>query len=131
MIQSRLKSVPFFASMKKKELEALSRQTDEIDVQAGKVLAQEGDFGHEFFVIESGTADVVRGGEKIAELGPGDFFGEMALLGEERRTATVTASSPMELVVMTRADFRALDASMPDVHATVARAIEARHAPTA
>ena len=131
MIQARLKSVPFFASMKKKELEALSRQTDELDVPAGKVLAQEGDFGHEFFVIESGTADVIRGGEKIAELGPGDFFGEMALLGEERRTSTVTASSPMELVVMTRADFRALDASMADVHATVARAIEARHAPTA
>ena len=131
MIKARLKSVPFFASMKKKELEALSRQTDELDVPAGKVLAREGDFGHEFFVIESGTADVIRGGEKIAELGPGDFFGEMALLGEERRNATVTASSPMELVVMTRADFRALDASMPDVHATVARAIEARHAPTA
>ena len=131
MIQARLKSVPFFASMKKKELEALSRQTDEIDVPAGKVLAQEGDFGHEFCVIESGTADVIRGGEKIAELGPGDFFGDMALLGEERRTATVTASSPMALVVMTRADFRALDASMADVHATVARAIEARHAPTA
>ena len=82
-------------------------------------------------MIESGTADVVRGDEKIAELGPGDFFGEMALLGEERRTATVTASSPMALIVMTRADFRALDASMPDVHATVAAAIEARHAPSA
>ena len=131
MIKARLKSIPFFAGMKKKELEALSRQTDEIDVPAGKALTREGDFGQEFFVIESGTADVVRGGEKIAELGPGDFFGEMALLGEERRTATVTASSPMQLIVMTRADFRALDASMPDVHATVARAIEARHVPSA
>ena len=131
MIQSRLKSVPFFASMKKKELEALSRQTDELDVAAGKELTRQGDFGQEFFVIESGTAEVKRNGEHIADLGPGDFFGEMALLGEERRTATVTASSPMQVIVMTRADFRALDKSMPEVHATVARAIEERNAQTA
>jgi len=131
MYRERLKSVPFFASMKKKELEALSRQTDELDIPAGKVLAREGDFGQEFFVIETGTAEVTRGGEHVADLGPGDFFGEMALISEERRTATVTATSPMEVVVMTRAEFRALDRSMPEVHATVARAIEERQAPTA
>jgi CRP-like cAMP-binding protein len=128
MDRSRLKDVPFFSSMGKKELALLGRQTDEMDVAAGKVLARQGEFGQEFFVIESGTADVSRDGEVIAHLGPGDFFGEMALLREDRRTATVTATSPMELVVMTRASFRALDSSSPKVHATVAQAIEERHA---
>ena len=128
MYRERLKSVPFFASLKKKELEALSRQTDELDLPAGKELTRQGDFGQEFFVIESGTAEVTRNGEHVADLGPGDFFGEMALLGEERRTATVIASTPMEVIVMTRADFRALDRSMPEVHQTVSRAIEERNA---
>jgi CRP/FNR family cyclic AMP-dependent transcriptional regulator len=93
------------------------------------VLAREGDFGDEFFVIDSGTAEVTRGGERLAELGAGDFFGEMALIEENRRNATVTATSPMSLVVMTRASFRALDRSMPQVHATVAKAIAERRAP--
>ncbi len=131
MYQARLKGVPFFSSMSKKELAAVSQQADEIDVPAGKVLTREGDFGQEFFVIESGTADVIRDGERIAGLGPGDFFGEMALLNEDRRTATVTATSPMELVVMTRASFRTLDRTMPDVHRNVLKAIEERHSATA
>ena len=127
MDNAHLKRVPFFSSISKRDLAAVAQQTDEIDVPAGKVLAREGDLGQEFFVIESGTADVTRDAELIAELGPGDFFGEMALLEEDRRTATVTARSPMSLVVMTRSSFRALDHSMPKVHATVAEAIAARH----
>jgi cAMP-dependent protein kinase regulator len=115
--------VPFFSEMPKNELKLLAQQTDEIDVEAGKVLSREGDFGHEFFVIESGTAAVTRDGAAIRELQEGDFFGELALLDEDRRTATVTATSPMELVVMTRANFRALDRAMPAVHASVVQAI--------
>jgi CRP-like cAMP-binding protein len=126
MFRPRLSKVPFFEHLKKKDLELIGRQTDEVDVPEGKVLAREGDFGQEFFVVESGTADVSRGGEVIARLGPGDFFGEMALLEEERRTATVTATSPMTLIVMTRADFRALDRSMPDIHQKVHDAIAER-----
>ena len=129
MQQDRLKGVPFFSSMSKKDLAAVAQQTDEVGVAAGKVLAREGDFGDEFFVIDSGTAEVTRGGEPLAELGAGDFFGEMALIEENRRNATVTAISPMSLVVMTRASFRALDRSMPHVHATVAKAIAERRAP--
>jgi CRP-like cAMP-binding protein len=129
MQQDRLKGVPFFSSMSKKDLAAVAQQTDEIGVAAGKVLAREGDFGDEFFVIDSGTAEVTRGGERLAELGAGDFFGEMALIEEDRRNATVTATSPMSLVVMTRASFRALDRSMPQVHAMVAKAIAERRAP--
>jgi CRP/FNR family cyclic AMP-dependent transcriptional regulator len=126
MYQARLKDVPFFSTLKKKELELVAGQTDEIDVPAGKVLAQQGTFGDQFFVIEEGTAEVMRDGQRIAELGPGDFFGEMALLEADRRTATVTATTPMTLIVMTRASFRAIDNSMPRVHEVVAKAIEQR-----
>jgi CRP/FNR family transcriptional regulator, cyclic AMP receptor protein len=128
VLHTRLKDVPFFSSMSKKELASVAQQTDEIDVPAGKVLAREGDFGHEFFIIDSGTADVSRGGERIAQLGPGDFFGEMALLDEDRRTATVTATSPMSLIVMTRSSFRTLNRTSPRVHTTIAQAIAERHA---
>jgi CRP-like cAMP-binding protein len=131
MDQGRLKSVPFFTGMSKGELAAIAQQTDEVDVPAGRILAREGDFGGEFFIIDAGTAEVTRGGEAIAELGPGDFFGEMALLEEDRRTATVTARTPMSLIVMTRSNFRLLDRVQPAVHATVAKAIAERHAPTA
>jgi CRP-like cAMP-binding protein len=126
--QGRLRAVPFFSSLSKQDLAVIAQQTDEIEVPAGRVLASEGDFGAEFFVIDSGTAEVTRGGERLAELGAGEFFGEMALLDEERRNATVTAKSAMTLVVMTRANFRALNRSSPQVHETVAREIAERRA---
>jgi CRP-like cAMP-binding protein len=128
MDQGRLRDVPIFEGLGKKELALIAQHADEIDLPAGKVLAREGDLGHEFFVIETGTADVTRSGERVNELGPGDFFGEMALLEEERRTATVTATSPMTLIVLTRASFRAIDKSMPTVHAAVSEAIAQRRA---
>jgi CRP/FNR family cyclic AMP-dependent transcriptional regulator len=129
--QARLKDVPFFSNLKKKELELIGRQADEIDVPAGKVLAKQGDLGDEFFVIESGTAEVARDGERINELGPGDFFGEMALLEADRRNATVTATTPMALIVMTRSSFRGIDKAMPHVHKAVQEAIEQRRVPAA
>jgi CRP-like cAMP-binding protein len=128
MQQARLRDVPFFSSMGKHDLAAVARQTDEVDVPEGKVLAREGEFGDEFFVIDSGTAEVTKAGERIAELGPGDFFGEMALLEEDRRVATVTATSPMSLIVMTRSSFRSLDHQMPRVHETISKAIADRRA---
>lgn len=130
MYEKRLKEVPFFAPLGKKELTFVGQQTDEIDVPAGKVLAAQGDLGHEFFVVESGTAEVTRDGEHVVDLGPGDFFGEMALLEDDRRTATVTATSPMVLIVMSRAGFRAVDRQMPAVHAQVTAAIAERRART-
>src|SRR3981081_3664905 len=79
----------------------VARISDEIDIDAGKRLVSEGRFGYEFFVIANGTAEVVRGNEHIADLGPGDFFGEMALLGDTTRNADVVASTPMTAMVMT------------------------------
>jgi CRP/FNR family transcriptional regulator, cyclic AMP receptor protein len=128
MYQARLKDVPFFQDLGKKELTVVAQLADEVDVRSGKALARQGEIGHEFFVIESGTAEVTRDGERLRELGPGDFFGELALLEEDRRTATVTATSDMTLIVITRPSFRAMDKSMPRIHARVQQAIEARRA---
>lgn len=130
MLRAELKDVPFFSSLSKRDLTTVAQQMEEIDIPEGKQLVREGDFGHEFFLIVDGTAEVVRGGARIAERGPGEFFGEMALLEEERRTATVTAKSPMRVLVMTRQNFRALDATAPEIHAIVAEAIEARRGAT-
>jgi CRP-like cAMP-binding protein len=76
----RLQGIAIFSGLSKRELERLSQWTDEISVPAGHELAREGQFAHEFFVIESGNADVLKDGTRIAELGPGDFFGEIGLL---------------------------------------------------
>jgi CRP/FNR family transcriptional regulator, cyclic AMP receptor protein len=130
MLRAELKDVPFFSSLSKRDLTTVAQQMEEIDIPEGKQLVREGEFGHEFFLIVDGTAEVVRGGARIAQRGPGEFFGEMALLDEERRTATVTAKSPMRVLVMTRQNFRALDGTAPGIHATVAEAIEARRAAT-
>jgi len=128
MFEAQLRDVPFFKGLSKRELATIAQQIDEVEVEAGAVIAREGDFGHEFFVIMDGTAEVLRGDSPIAELGPGEFFGEMALLDEERRTATVKAISPMKLLVMTRSSFRAVDRAMPQIHAVVADAISERRA---
>jgi CRP-like cAMP-binding protein len=121
-----LKDVPFFSSMSEQDLAAVAQQTDAISAAAGTVLAREGDLGDEFFLIESGTAEVTRDGEPVAKLGAGDFFGEIALIREERRTATVTATSPMVLIVMTGSSFRSLDSSRPEIRDTVSKALAER-----
>ena len=126
MLEAQLREVPFFGMLSKKELAAVARQTDEIDVREGEDLAREGDIGKEFFVIIDGTAEVVRGEDKIAELGRGDFFGEMALVSEDRRIATVRATKPMRVIVMSRQSFREIHRSMPQVHSAIVEAIEAR-----
>ena len=126
MNHARLKDVSFFSSISEQDLAAVAEQADEVSVTAGSVLAREGDVGDKFFVIESGTAEVTRGGEPVAKLGAGDFFGEIALIREERRTATVTATSPMVLIVMTGSSFRSLDSSIPEVRETVSKALTER-----
>jgi CRP/FNR family cyclic AMP-dependent transcriptional regulator len=128
MFEAQLRDVPFFGGLSKRELATIAQLTDELDVEAGKVLARQGESGQEFFVIIDGTAEVLRNDAPIAELGPGEFFGEMALLDEDRRTATVRAISPMKVLVMTRNSFRTINRSMPQVHAAVAEAIAERRA---
>jgi CRP/FNR family transcriptional regulator, cyclic AMP receptor protein len=126
MEASRLRGVRFFSGLSKKELERLAQGADEISVPAGQELATEGRFAHEFFVIEDGTAEVLRAGERIGELGPGDFFGEVALVETDRRTATVRATTPMELIVMFSREFKQMEHDLPAVADRIRAAIRAR-----
>jgi CRP/FNR family transcriptional regulator, cyclic AMP receptor protein len=122
----QLAAVRLFSSLSKRELEKLATWTDEVSVSAGYELAKEGQFAHEFFVIEDGTAEVLQSGERIAELGPGDFFGEIALLETGRRTASVVASTDMRLIVMFQREFKQMERDMPAVADRVRSAIRAR-----
>ena len=106
--RDRLRSVPLFAGLRGDELADLERLTDEIDVPAGTVLTRQGGSGQEFFVIIEGGARVERDGRHVATLGPGDFLGEMALLIEKPRNATVTVKAPSRLLVIGHQDFHAL-----------------------
>jgi CRP/FNR family transcriptional regulator, cyclic AMP receptor protein len=111
----RLRKIALFRDLSRRELERLASWTDEVDVKAGRHLMHEGAFPHEFMLIESGSAEVTHDGDHLADLGPGDFFGEMALMEEHRRTATVTATSDLTIVVMHERDFRAMEDEMPEV----------------
>ena len=114
MDEQRLASVPLFASLSKRERAELARHADEVDLREGQELVHEGAFAYEFFVIEEGTAEVLRGGEHVADLGPGDFFGEMGAVSVDgRRNATVVTRSPMTAIVMTARDFRDIASRMP------------------
>jgi CRP-like cAMP-binding protein len=122
----KLAQLSFFSSLSKRDLQLVAGWTDEISVPEGDDLVTEGKLGHEFFVIEEGTAEVRRDGEPIASLGPGDFFGEMALLDAPRRNASVVATSPMRLVVMFEREFRQMEREMPAVADRIRSAIGAR-----
>ena len=126
MEASRLRNVPLFASLSNRELERVAGWTDEVDVPAGKQLMTQDALGYEFFVIEDGHAEVTQDGERIRLLGPGDFFGEIALLETGRRTADVVAESPMQLVVMHRREFKQMQRELPDVAEKIERAIRER-----
>ncbi|HZQ76515.1 MAG TPA: cyclic nucleotide-binding domain-containing protein [Acidimicrobiia bacterium] len=108
-----LAQVPLFSACTKDELRKLARHTTDIPISEGHVLVREGDRGLEFFVIVNGRARVTRRGRKVGELGPGDFFGELALLIDAERNATVTALTPMEAIVLSRGDFDAALADAP------------------
>jgi CRP-like cAMP-binding protein len=108
-----LAQVPLFSACSKKDLTLVARRADDVHVDAGKVLISEGAAGHEFFVIMDGNAKVSRGGRKVAHLGPGDAFGELALLDQSPRNATVTAETPMELVVLGHREFAGILDEVP------------------
>jgi CRP-like cAMP-binding protein len=126
MDPARLKAIPLFADLSDAERAQVARWADEVEVDEGRHLVDEGKFAYEFFVIEEGTAAVKHGDEVIAELGPGDFFGEIALLEHVRRTASVVATSPMRAVVMFGRDFRSMETEIPAVADRITRAVEER-----
>lgn len=125
-----IKRVPLFSSASRKELEEIASLADEIDLPEGKELITEGDTGHEFFVLIDGTADVERGGKKVASIGPGDFFGEIALIARTPRNATIRTTSPVRALVITDRAFRQLLDHSPQIAVGVLTALAERLAPT-
>jgi CRP/FNR family transcriptional regulator, cyclic AMP receptor protein len=122
----RIRAVPLFSHCSKKELESIARIADEVPLEEGALMTKQGARGHEFGVIINGTANVIANGTQLATLGPGDFFGEIALVSDVPRTATITATSPVRLLVITARDFRQLMRQSPDVQNKVLQALAHR-----
>ena len=121
-----LKSVPLFAGCSKSELRELAKSADELDIREGTVLTREGRPGREFFVLIDGTARVTKGGRKVADLKAGDWFGEIALLTDSPRTASVTATSASDVLVITDRRFRSVVETMPSIALKVLSSIGER-----
>jgi CRP/FNR family cyclic AMP-dependent transcriptional regulator len=124
-----IRKVPLFSKLSKKELADVAHIADELDLPKGKVMALEGDRGREFFVLLEGEADVTKGDRSINTMREGDFFGEIALVTKMPRTASVTATSDVRVLVITEHDFAALLKRSPDVGRGVAEALAERVAP--
>jgi CRP/FNR family transcriptional regulator, cyclic AMP receptor protein len=126
MDEKRIKNVPLFRDLGKAERRRIAQVADEVDVREGYQLLHEGDLAHEFMVIEDGRAEVLRGGDHVADLGPGDFLGEIAALDHGQRNATVVASTPITMLVMTDRDLRRIASEMPAVDQCLRDAAKAR-----
>ncbi|MDQ4072297.1 MAG: cyclic nucleotide-binding domain-containing protein [Actinomycetota bacterium] len=126
MDPGRLKRLPLFQEVSDEELSHISPFVDETSVTAGYRLVNEGDYSYQFMAIEEGTAEVLRGGEHLADLGPGDFFGEMGLLEKDRRNASVVATSDLRAITMTGWDLKRLEKAAPEVAARIQRTLDER-----
>jgi CRP-like cAMP-binding protein len=121
-----LKRVPLFERCSQRELAQIAALADELDLPAPRDLTSEGSGGFEFIVLVQGEADVVRKGRVVNELGPGDFVGEIALVTDQPRTATVKTRGPSRILVLTASGFRALMHDVPSIQDKVLTALAAR-----
>ena len=121
-----LRRATLFEGLSRKQLVQLARVSEDLEVPAGKVLCKEGEVGQEFFVIIDGQVDVSKNGKRLATRAAGEFFGEIALLDQTRRMATVTAQTPLRFFVLTRRDFRQLIRDNPGVELKVLQAVARR-----
>jgi CRP/FNR family transcriptional regulator, cyclic AMP receptor protein len=126
MDESKLNSVALFAGLSRRELKRLSSVTDEVLLPSGTQVINEGAFSHEFLLITSGSAEVRREGKPVAQLGPGDFAGEIGAMRDARRNASVVATSDLSAIVMTDRDLRQIAREMPRVAEQIDAAIAAR-----
>ncbi len=126
-----IKQAPLFSRLSRSELREVASLADEVDVPEGKVLTREGQTGHEFFVLVEGSADVRRDGQEVAALKAGDFFGELALVSDRPRSATVTTTAPSRLLVLEERGFRGLMLDTPKFHAKILAAVCDRLPPDA
>ena len=125
-----LRNIPLFAQCSKRDLGAIGGIADEIDLKEGKELTRQGRIGREFFVLVEGTADVIKNDRKVNSLKGGDFFGEVALVHNAPRTATVKASSPVRALVITERNFKRLLDEQPEIQRKVLTALAERVSPT-
>lgn len=121
-----LKRAPLFEGLSRKELSELAKVTEDVDVRAGEVLCREGERGQEFFVIMEGEVEVTRNEKAIATGHPGEFFGEIALVENVPRNATVTAKTPTRFFVLNRQSFLPLLDAQPDIERKVLRTLAKR-----
>ncbi len=121
-----LKRVPLFAKLGRRELAEIEQLSEEIDVEAGRQLLREGDFAREFFVIVEGAVEINHGGQVVANLGPGDFLGEIALVDGGTRTATATTAAPTKLLLLGHREFHSLMGRNPSVQTAVLQALAHR-----
>ena len=126
MDAARLDTIPLFAGLTLDQRASVAGACDELEVEDGTVLVREGDFGHAVFAITSGTADVVHDGVVVNALGPGDYFGEIAVMSGGRRSASVVATSPLTLVTIFNREIWRLERESPEVAALLREAISAR-----
>ncbi|HYY63652.1 MAG TPA: cyclic nucleotide-binding domain-containing protein [Gaiellaceae bacterium] len=124
-----IRHAPLFARCSRADIKEIAKLADEIDLREGKEMTREGAPGREFFVLLEGTAEVKKNGRKVNTLGPGDFFGEIALVSRAPRTATVVATSPVRALVITDRSFRRLLEDSPQVKTRVMEAMAHRLAP--
>ena len=124
-----IRHAPLFAHVSKRQLAQIAQIADEIDLREGKEMTTQGTRGREFFVLLEGNADVKKNGRRINTLGPGDFFGEIALVSDTPRTATVIATSSVRALVITDRAFKRLMTDSPEIQERVLSALAARIAP--
>jgi CRP-like cAMP-binding protein len=121
-----IKSVPLFSHCSKAEIMALAREADELTLPPDRPLTRQGESGREFMVIVDGAAKVEKDGKLINELGPSDFLGEIALLSDVPRTATVTTTTETTVLVLTDRAFKRVADRIPTVHESLIAALTAR-----
>lgn len=123
---NRISGISLFEGFTDEALEAVATAATEVKASDGDVMAREGDFGHAMYVIESGTADVRHNGTTVQSLGPGDVFGEIAIIASGRRTADVVATSDMKLIALFKRDVWALESNNPAAAERLRELVEAR-----
>jgi CRP-like cAMP-binding protein len=114
MDPDHLRTIPLFSSLSDQALDTVSVFASETSVSSGKRLVHEGDYSYDVIVIETGTADVIKEGQVIGSLGPGDVFGEMGMLSGSKRSADVIATSSMRLITLSKWDLRRISTEVSD-----------------
>jgi CRP-like cAMP-binding protein len=126
MDEAKLRDIPMFAKLSRKQRKLLALRADEVEVQPGELVCRKGDIANELYVIEEGTAKVVRDEQYLDELGPGDFFGEMGVVDDAPRNAHVVATTPMTLMILSGAALKELQREQPELARQISSTIEQR-----